>query len=87
VLHKHIDVKYHHAREIVKEGIIQVGEVRIDDQLGDILTKALGKLKFQEMRSRIGMVDVNALRASLRRRMLGIIMAWCACVRLHLLSG
>jgi hypothetical protein len=29
-----------------------------DDQLGDILMKALDKLKFQEMRSRIGMVDV-----------------------------
>jgi hypothetical protein len=57
---KHIDVKYHLVRESAEQGSIQVGEVRTDDQLGDILTKALGKLKFQEMRSRIGMVDVNA---------------------------
>jgi hypothetical protein len=47
---KHIDVKYHLVHESAKQGSIQVGEVRIDDQLDDILTKALAKLKFQEMR-------------------------------------
>jgi hypothetical protein len=36
-----------------------VKQVRTDDQLGDILTKALGQLKFQEMCARIGMVDSN----------------------------
>jgi hypothetical protein len=56
---KHIEVKYHLVRECAEQRILEVREVRIEDQLGDILTKALGRLKFQEMRTRIGMVDVS----------------------------
>jgi hypothetical protein len=56
---KHIEVKYHLVRESAEQGKIEVKQVRTDDQLGDILTKALGRVKFQEMRSRIGMVDVH----------------------------
>jgi hypothetical protein len=56
---KHIEVKYHLVRESAEQGKIEVKQVRTDDQLGDILTKALGRLKFQEMRSRIGMIDTN----------------------------
>lgn len=33
--------------------------VEIGNQLADILTKALGKLKFLEMRHKIGLVEVN----------------------------
>jgi hypothetical protein len=55
---KHIEVKYHLMRECAEQGMLEVSEVRTEDQLGDILTKALGRLKFQEMRTRIGMVDV-----------------------------
>jgi hypothetical protein len=42
-------VKYHLVRESVEQGKIEVKEVRTDDQLSDILTKALRRLKFQEM--------------------------------------
>jgi hypothetical protein len=56
---KHIEVKYHLVRECAEQGTLEVGEVRTDDQLGDILTKALGRLKFLEMHSRIGMIDVG----------------------------
>jgi hypothetical protein len=56
---KHIEVKYHLVRENAEEGKINVRQVRTDDQLSDILTKALGRVKFQEMRSRIGMIDTH----------------------------
>jgi hypothetical protein len=56
---KHIEVKYHLVRECAEQGTLEVGEVRTDDQLGDILTKALGRLKFLEMHSRIEMIDVG----------------------------
>jgi hypothetical protein len=58
---KHLEVKYHLVRESAEQGQTEVGEVRTDDQLSDILTKALGKLKFQEMRGRIDMVDVSSV--------------------------
>jgi hypothetical protein len=56
---KHIEVKYHLVRECAEQRMLEVREVRTQDQLGDILMKALGRLKFQEMRARIGMVDVG----------------------------
>lgn len=62
VLHgqsKHIRVKYHFVREAAEEGMIDVEFIRSDDQLSDILTKALGKSKFCELRERIGLIDVN----------------------------
>jgi hypothetical protein len=46
-------------RESAEQGKVEVKQVRTNDQLGDILTKALGWQKFQEMRARIGMVDTN----------------------------
>jgi hypothetical protein len=56
---RHIEVKYHLVRECAEQGSVEVGEVRTDDQLGDILTKALDRIKFLEMRSRIGMIEVG----------------------------
>ena len=52
---KHIDTKYHYVRECVENGPIAVEYVRTVDQLAAVLTKPLGKLKFLELRDRIGM--------------------------------
>jgi hypothetical protein len=56
---KHIDTKYHYIRECVEESKIEVNYVCTDDQLADILTKSLGRLKFLEMRGRIGVQAVK----------------------------
>jgi hypothetical protein len=56
---RHIEVKYHLVRESAAEGMISVEFVGTNDQLGDILTKPLGRVKFQELRDRIGIVDVS----------------------------
>jgi hypothetical protein len=56
---KHIDTRYHYIRECVEENKIEVNYVRTDDQLADILTKSLGRLKFLEMRRRIGVQAVK----------------------------
>ena len=76
VLHgqsKHIQVKYHLVRESVEEGLIEVEFIRSEEQLGDILTKPLGKTKFHELRSKIGLIDIWRT-TRLRRRLLGIIL-------------
>jgi hypothetical protein len=59
---KHIDTKYHYIRECVKESKIEINYVCTDDQLADILTKSLGRLKFLKMRGRIG---VQAVKTSI----------------------
>jgi hypothetical protein len=56
---KHIKLKYHFIRECVDRGEIELGAVGTTDQLADILTKALAKVRFQELRSRIGVAGLH----------------------------
>ena len=51
---KHIDTRYNFIRQCVENKKIEIGFIRTEDQLADIFTIALGRLKFQEMRGRIG---------------------------------
>jgi hypothetical protein len=55
---KHIDIRYHFIRECVELGSIDIDYIRTSDQLADVLTKALGRLVFQELRRRIGMTEI-----------------------------
>jgi hypothetical protein len=62
VLHgqsKHIEVKYHLVRESTENGRIKVEFIRSEEQLGDILIKPLGRVKFLELRTKIGLIDVE----------------------------
>jgi len=52
---KHIETRYHFIRECVEKGQVVIEHARTEDQMADILTKALGRVKFLEMRRRIGM--------------------------------
>ncbi|KAJ1268476.1 hypothetical protein BS78_07G138400 [Paspalum vaginatum] len=56
---KHIHIRYHFIRNCLDEGSIKASHVTIENQLADILTKALGRVKFQELRARIGMVKIS----------------------------
>lgn len=56
---KHIDIRYHFIRQCVQEKKIALEHVRTEDQLADILTKSLGRLKFVEMRQRLGVRNVR----------------------------
>jgi hypothetical protein len=57
---KHIDVKYHHIREHIEDGELYVEHVRTESQLADILTKGLGRVKFIELRQKLGVEEVKA---------------------------
>jgi hypothetical protein len=59
---KHIDVKYHFLRECIEDGKVEIDHVSTDGQLADMLTKALGRVKFIEMRLRLGVMDVSSAR-------------------------
>jgi hypothetical protein len=53
---KHIELRYHFIRDYIEKGLIDAKYINTKDQLADILTKALRRVKFQELRSRIGMI-------------------------------
>jgi len=53
---KHIDIRYHFVREKYSSGDIEIEYVCSQNQLADILTKALSRDLFQILRSRIGLI-------------------------------
>jgi len=55
---KHIRIKYHFTRDCLEEGSIKANHIATTYQLADILTKSLGKAKFQEMRT-IGLKQIT----------------------------
>jgi hypothetical protein len=55
---KHIRTKYHFIRECLEKGSIKTNYIATTNQLADILTKSLGKAKFQEMRM-IGLKQIT----------------------------
>ena len=65
VLHdrsKHIDLRYHFIRDCVEKGTVIVEFIKTGEQKADILTKALGRVRFQELRDKLRIVDVKPLR-------------------------
>jgi hypothetical protein len=56
---KHIDTRFHLIREYANSGQIEMKFIRTEEQLGDILTKPLGKLKFREFCMKIGLRSVQ----------------------------
>lgn len=56
---KHIDVKYHHIRNMVKEGVIHIQYIHTSQQLADILTKPLDGQLFSRLREESNIVDIN----------------------------
>jgi hypothetical protein len=56
---KHIQVRYHFIRGCLEEGSFKARYINTKDQLADLLTKPLGRIKFHELCSRIGMVQLS----------------------------
>jgi hypothetical protein len=66
VLHersKHIDAKFHFIRDCVEDGRLCLEYASTQDQLADVLTKALGRARFSDLRNRIGVVKLDVSRA------------------------
>jgi hypothetical protein len=56
---KHIRVRYHFIRGCLEEGNFKACYINTKDQLSDLLTKPLGRIKFLELCSRIGMIQLS----------------------------
>jgi hypothetical protein len=55
---KHIDTRYHFVKETKKDGCIDVYYVSSEDNLADMLTKPLGRIKLINLRSKSGVIEV-----------------------------
>ena len=56
---KHIDVKYFYVRHLIASGIVKLTYVPTGDQLADMLTKPLGRVKLRDLRARLGLVKLE----------------------------
>jgi len=53
----HIDIKYHFIRDMVQRRAIRLQHIRTGEQVANILTKPLGKVKFLTFQERLGVME------------------------------
>ena len=53
---KNIDIQCHFVRDFVQQGVVQLSYTPTGEQVSDILTKALGRTKFDYFGEKMGMV-------------------------------
>src|ERR1044071_6459113 len=56
---KHIDIRHHFVRDSYEKGLISLHHVPTEDQLADVLKKALDTSTFESLISRIGMLKMD----------------------------
>jgi hypothetical protein len=56
---KHIDVRYHHVRDLVSSGEIELQYIPTTEQLADVLTKPLLKTLHQKMKNGLNMITAE----------------------------
>jgi hypothetical protein len=59
---KHIKVFYHFIRKCVEHGDVILEFVDTHDQLVDMFTKALERVRFQELHEKIGLRNVTPIK-------------------------
>ncbi|GKV51641.1 hypothetical protein SLEP1_g58277 [Rubroshorea leprosula] len=64
---EHIAIDLHFVRELVDRKVLHVSHISSQDQLADVLTKALPSLRFHSLRSKIGVADgTSVLRGHIK---------------------
>jgi hypothetical protein len=54
---KHIEIKYHYIREMIQKGAVKLQYVPTDEQVADVLTKPLSRVKFKYFKDKLGVVQ------------------------------
>ena len=57
---KHIEVDCHFIREKIQDGLVSTGYVKIGEQLGDILTKAVNEARISYLCNKLDMINIFA---------------------------
>ena len=58
---KHIEIQYHFIRDMLQRGAIKLHYVGTDEQVADVLTKPLSRVKFEYIRDKLGVVQNTSL--------------------------
>ena len=53
---KHIEIKYQYIRDMVEKGAVELLYIAPEQQIADVLTKPLSRLKLEYFRDKLGVV-------------------------------
>jgi hypothetical protein len=53
---KHIEIHYHFIRDMVQRGALKLQYISTDEQVADVMTKPLSRVKFEHFRDKLGIV-------------------------------
>jgi hypothetical protein len=56
---KHIEIKYYYIRDMVQRGAVRLQFVTTEDQVADVFTKPLSRMKFEYFRNKLGVVPLQ----------------------------
>ncbi|XP_019435912.1 PREDICTED: uncharacterized protein LOC109342373 [Lupinus angustifolius] len=56
---KHIDIRFHFLRDLVKDGVVELSYCNSQDQIADIMTKPINFEQFEKLRGMPRMVEVT----------------------------
>ncbi len=54
---KHIEIQYFYICDLVQKGVAKLQYVGTDEQVADVLTKPLSRVKFEYFRDKLGVVQ------------------------------
>ena len=56
---KRIKIKYHYIRDMVQRRAVKLQYVATDEQIADVLTKPLARMKFEYFRKKLGVLQID----------------------------
>ena len=56
---KHIEIKYHYIRDMVQRGAVKLQYVVTNEQVDDVLTKPLARVKFEYFMEKLGVLQIE----------------------------
>jgi hypothetical protein len=58
---KHIEIRYHFICDMVQRGALKLQYISTDEQVVDVMTKPLSRVKFEHFRDKLGIVRKDLL--------------------------
>ena len=55
----HIEIRYHYIRDMMQRGAVKLLYIATKEQIADVLTKPLARLKFEYFREKLGVLQIE----------------------------
>ena len=53
---KHIEIKFHYIKDMVQRGVVKLQYMETEDNITDVLTRPLARVKFEYFREILGVI-------------------------------